>query len=391
MVCVVYVCAILFNSTLKIVDDWKEWGVLSSLEIIDPPHFLMLGEDQQEGPSEPSEVIQKHYNDIVGELEDGGYERLVTLESRLTSHLSEVEDQVKSWRGRVQNVNLQLEAYRQRLQKIAAEGAENPPQFKKVPDSLLSTPIGKQWFTDGKIEADPEGNWDVSETQGFDSAPPLSNLTIRYEVTEEALHRFQLPRGYGYDEFDLESFQNWPFSRFSGDTTWESVFESLKKHLKLARDHESRATRTLKFLRFRLSIVGTVLYRYEVFGSVYEMTDEEAQEIADKTSPGRKRRIENPDEILKTLNVVCQWLDTEPRPVFKGQGGLVGFASENFSHLTEDGVRDRIRDTFQQLADEYPGLPVPHLGTGTNGRKYVESESEIRELRDEYKARFVEK
>lgn len=138
-------------------------------------------------------------------------------------------------------------------------------------------------------------------------------------------------------------------------------------------------------------MVKTVLYRFEAYGSVDEMTEAEAQEIAEESKPGRPRRIENPEEVVETLNVVCEWLETDPPNVFKGEGGLVNFASEKFPFSAKSTVRDRIRSTFRQLAKEYPNLPTPDLTTGTNGREYVESESEIRELRDEYKARVVEK
>lgn len=140
-----------------------------------------------------------------------------------------------------------------------------------------------------------------------------------------------------------------------------------------------------------MSVVETVLYRFEAFGSVEKMTEEEAEEIAEESKPGRKRQVEKPEEVLKTLNVVCKWLDTEPSRVFRGEGGLVNFASPEFPYLTEDGLKDRIRSTFRQLAQEYPDLPTPNLTTGTNGREYVESEAEIRALRDEYEERFVEK
>jgi hypothetical protein len=365
------------------VDDWKEWGVLSSLEIIDPPEFLLPSEEGNEELNEPTEVVQKHYNDVVGQLRDSGYEHLVTLKNRLESHLSKAEDRVRRCRGRVQKAKLQHKAYRQQLQKIAVEEAGNPAEVEAKFSSLLSTPIGKQWFTDGEIEADPGENWDVSRTDSFDFDTPLSNLKIRYEVTDEALDQFEIPQ----EEFDSESFQSWPVRSFSGNATWESVFESLKNHINFTLRNEKRAAKTLQFLRFRLSIVETVLYRFEAFSSVEEMTEEGTLQIEEENAPGRKSTLKDPDThpviILKAL---LEWTgdDSNRTKPFRSesQPSLCGHVSKRLKepagHLvSQDTIKSRLQSLMRELGVE---LPRGH----TNKRSYFEAREEITEAMKEH-------
>jgi hypothetical protein len=144
----------------------------------------------------------------------------------------------------------------------------------------------------------------------------------------------------------------------------------------------------LQFLHLRASVCEGVLWEIDRYGAPQWM---KARGDSQQSTAGRPSRLEKPEEVLETLNSVCDWLDQDPRPVFKGDGGLVDFATNRFPHLTVSGTRDRIRETFRQLRRKHEDLPTPDLDTGTDGHEYVDNEAQIRALRDAYKARFVEK
>lgn len=156
-----------------------------------------------------------------------------------------------------------------------------------------------------------------------------------------------------------------------------------RKRLEMVRKLLQEIPRVRAFLNLQLQI-----YRKAI---AHVKAGRDPETLVPKSTAGRSSRLENPSRVMDTLDTVCEWLDTDPPPIFKGNDGLVDFASEKFPHLTDSGVRDRIRQTFAQLARKYPDLPSPDLDTGTNGRIYLENEEEIRTLREEYETRFVEK
>jgi len=264
-------------------EDWKELDVHSSLQAIEhPPESMWLHEDHEEGWERRSAIIREHYNEMLEELRDGGYDRLVTMKGRLESHLSKVEDRLLGWRGRVLHSLLQLKAYSQRLLDLAAKKAPEDAGTDKVEDemdALLDTPIGEPWFTDGAVELNFEGNWRPElPTYHSDSEATLSDVAIRYEATEDALPQFGLNQRY--EEYDSASFHDEHNRSFTGDTTWREAFETLEEYRDANMERKNREVKTKKLLCFRLSIIETVLYRFEAFGSVEDMTENESGEAA---------------------------------------------------------------------------------------------------------------
>jgi hypothetical protein len=177
------------------------------------------------------------------------------------------------------------------------------------------------------------------------------------------------------------------FQLTDGDT-WEEAEAMVEEQVESTKEVTQKARRELHFLQARRDVYDALLERR---AKGKDMPWENTQGAAQQSRGGRPSRLENPDDVLETLDTVCEWLDTDPPPTFKGDGGLVNFATDKFAHLTDAGTRDRIRQTFDQLAREYTDLPTPDLDTGTNGRKYLEKEEQIRRLREEYAARFDEK
>jgi hypothetical protein len=274
-------------------EDWKELDVLSSLESIQhPPESMWLYGDHEDEVEKRSAIIREHYNEILEELKDGGYERLLTIKDRLESHLSEVDERLRKWKGRVLNSRLQYRAYRKRLLDFAAEKADEDAEVEEVEEieeSLRETPIGRPWFTGDAVNADLQGNWNPSLTYAASSSPSLSDVTISYTPKEDVLPLFGLHQKYR--EYDSDSFDSAFTRSFSGDTTWEEVFESLKEQRDAHIERKNRTVKTAKLLRFRLSVIETVLYRFETFGSVDRLTEGEAMEIAKKDRNGDSRRM----------------------------------------------------------------------------------------------------
>ena len=371
-------------------EDWKELDVHSSLQAIEhPPESMWLREDHEEAWERRSAIIREHYNEILEELRDEGYDCLVTMAARLKSHLSEVEDRLLSWRGRVLHSLLQLKAYSQRLLDLAAKKAPEDAGTDKVEDemdALLGTPIGEPWFTDGAVELNFGGNWRPGlPTYHPDSEATLSDVTIRYEATEESLPQFGLNQRY--EEYDSASFHGEHTRSFTGDTTWREAFETLEKYRDANMERKNREVKTKKLLRFRLSIIETVLYRFEAFGSVERLTEGEAQEIAEQSQPGRKSTLNDPETHSSAmLEAVLEWTgeDANQSKPFRSenQQSLCGFVSERLKEETEYPVpQDTIKTRLRSIMDEM-GVQLPHGHTNT--LSYFEAREEITEAMQEH-------
>lgn len=368
-------------------EDWKELDVLSSLQAIEnPPYSMWLVEDHEERWERCSAIIREHYNEILEELRDGGYDRLVTMKDRLESHLSEVEDRLLKWRGRVLHSQLQHKAYGQRLLNLAAKKAPEGAGTDKVGDemdALLDTPIGEPWYTDGAVELDFEGNWRPGvSTHHPDSEATLSesDMTIRYEATEDALPQFGLHQRY--EKYDSASFHDEHTRSFTGDTTWREAFGTLEEYRDANMERKNRVAKTKKLLRFRLSIVETILYRFETFGSVERLAEEEAQDIAEESQPGRKSTLNDPEaHPSRMLKAVLEWTreDTNRRKPFRSevQESLCGFLSKRLEEKVGYPVpQDTIKTRLRSIMDEM-GVQLPH--GHTNILSYFEAREEITE------------
>lgn len=360
-------------------DVWDRSDVYEPQPLTAPEFMWREEEDDPYDIEKEAAVLREHYNGMVEILRsDSGYLELDRMRRSISDNIERVEEIKECWRSRSNYIYLYYDA-------IEEEIANRSNEEGLSRGSVLNESIVEHWRREGLLrERWKEEGWNLSieeqiSGEGIDES--TLGVFIWYEPSSE-----NIPR-----TFEKDYLKKRDMMVFSGTEKWKDVLEKVKNKLEVAVGFRKQARRTFRLLRFRKSVADTVLRRFGMFGEVHEMTEKESQEIAEESKPGRPRRIENPEEVVKTLNVICDWLDTNPPKVFKGEGGLVNFASEKFPFSAQSTVRDRIRSTFRQLAKEYPDLPTPDLTTGTNGREYVERESEIRELRDEYTARFVEK
>jgi hypothetical protein len=348
-----------------------------------PPRFLWKEEGDTYDVEKEKDVIRGHYNKAVGVLNEGvGYDTLRGMKEHLEAHHNRAKEAASRYESRRNYARLQFGLMKQKVISIARERVEEEDDeaVEEEATQVLDEPMGAH--AEALIGDGIGAVWAITWSAYEDKENTLSDISIHFRPENNTHYKNQV------DEEDLRRTDQ---RLFDGDETWRDALESIQRRWEHVEEQHERAVKTKELLRFRAAVVKTVLYRFEAYGSAQEMTEAEAQEITEESKPGRPRRIENPEEVVETLNVVCEWLDTNPQEVFRGEGGLVNFASEKFPFRAKSTVRDRIRSTFRQLAKEYPDLPTPDLTTGTNGREYVESASEIRELRDEYKARFIEK
>lgn len=305
---------------------------------------MWLHGDHENKVEERSARIRTHYNEVVEELKNSGYEPLVTMKDRISSHLSEVRDQVNNWRGRVLHSELQYNAYGQLLTDLAAERAGKDAEVEeteKAFNSLLDTPIGKVWFDGGAVPFEPKSNWDLNFTGAAQTPQMVSDVTVRYNSTEDALPRYGLHQKY--DDYNSESFQSELTRSFTGDTPWNEVFDTLEEQKDANMERKNRASRTEKLLSFRLSVIETVLYRFEAFGTVDKITE---------------------DESLKAATQKPSYITNPPDDLFKGRGTKDRTKAEGYA-----------RELAELFANDHTDIPEQWTGLHTELESETKKES----------------
>lgn len=105
----------------------------------------------------------------------------------------------------------------------------------------------------------------------------LTSMRIAYRPSDDEIdHDLQTLRT------DFDSADLYPSDAlvFTGDKTWEEVFDRFEDRLTALGERKSKIRRTLDLLGFRHGIVETVLYQIEAFGKPEKMNEGDAQKIA---------------------------------------------------------------------------------------------------------------
>lgn len=390
------------------MDDWQNWNVVERIESVNAPVFL-VGESKtaEEYLQREGALITEQWNEFRALLIDEnsgssgrkrkGYSAVCRLRKNLDSRLEKVKQRRENAYRQVAISKLTHYALKQRAQehtaeRIPEEGDSNPSdeELAATWEEVLEMQLAETWpreelefpldeepspLQEQEFPLDKRGLKVYLRTASEYSnspqrdTPQFSEVSIGYIPEDEELKRWDI---------DPDSVSLSDILLFRGNTKWGRVFDKLKRFYEITSNSMERYGRTDDVLRFRRDILENVLHQFEAYGSVEKMTKENARSIAQESRKGRPRRLEDPQRVLETLNTVCAWLDTDPRPVFMGNDvGLVRFAADKFPHLSDSGTRDRISETFAQLAREYPDLPAPDLGTGVDGKKYLEEEDTI--------------
>lgn len=253
------------------------------------------------------EVVQNEWSEFVEILDSGGpgagYQRLLALRERLEVRKKEISSELEKWEDREDWLGKLKGHYHLKLQDLA--GIEKPSAIwrtqgvtdpvEQLPDaatSLADQPIVQTFLDfddDGRLKGEPElgGGWtayveNISIGWFLDGTagefvtdgpePHRENMTVRYRLSDGELERS------GIDPENLESPRS--AIEMKPSTTWREALLQIEEKEQSVREEKGRPKRTIRVLDFRLRILENVLYRFEAFGSVEDMTEDEAEEVA---------------------------------------------------------------------------------------------------------------
>lgn len=273
--------------------DWDRSDVFSLAPSMHPPRFMWLGEDDTYDLEEEKAVIRKHYNRAVEILDGGGgYDALRGMKERLDSHHSKAKQAESRYKSRRKYARLQFGLMEKKVISIARERVEEEDDeaVEEEANQILDEPMGAHWRENGEIaiSGDLEAVWYVTassyhpDEQGADGEIPTSGVNIH----------FRPERSDFATDFDEDHLHSTDKRLFDGDETWRDAWDSIHRRWEHLEEQHERAANTRELLRFRAAVVKTVLYRFEAYGSVVEMTESEAGDIA------RERRRDDPKRMM---------------------------------------------------------------------------------------------
>jgi hypothetical protein len=278
--------------------EWEMWDVVANVRSMEPPQWLIHkwtdpGYNLQAPPSgvkdetfgemmsKRKEVLQYHWGTLVNVLNAGGegsgYDQLLALRSNMKERKEEIAGPLEKWEDRADYLDRLDWTYRAELHKRA--GIDDPQKWRQRPyPDLADTPIVEEFVDfdgDGRMVEWPDLDcWNVVVDRGSPEKPAHRKSTsVRYRPSREELEDW---------EINPEHIGN-PFTRLkiSPSTTWRQILQQIDERKKPVERRRNRSRRTFDFLDFRLRLLENVLYRFEAFGSVSEMTEEEAESLAD--------------------------------------------------------------------------------------------------------------
>lgn len=277
-------CAQLCSTQLwETMDEtWDRSDVLDLSPAMYPPEFMWAEEGEYDLEIE-ERVIQEHFNETVDVLDGGlGYDTLSGMKERLDAHHSRAEEAATRFESRRNYARLQVATMKEKVLSIAREreGENSDEAVLERGNQILDEPMGKHWKTeDGAVrmtEAPTEewfvmaSGYNTDERWEENGEIPLSDISIHLRPE----------KGDWATEFTEDHLHPTDKRLFDGDDTWRDALESIHRRRKHLEESYEQARQTRELLRFRRAVVETVLYRFEAYGSVEQMTEAEAQDVA---------------------------------------------------------------------------------------------------------------
>jgi hypothetical protein len=153
-------CAQLYSTQLRetMDTDWKEWGVVGTIESLHVPHFLMGDwETVEEYNKETSALVEQHWRQFramltdegnasdegISEVEGSGYAALCRLRERLDSRHEKIQESLEEWEFEATLRKLILAGFEEKVRELAFErktdsGDAEPSET--LYDDLFGTP-----------------------------------------------------------------------------------------------------------------------------------------------------------------------------------------------------------------------------------------------------------
>jgi hypothetical protein len=279
--------------------DWQD-EILRFPEDIVPPAFMWRSETsgEESGLESRSSVIQSHYQQIREYLEEEGYGDLTRMSDRLKTRQSRLEERVSTLESRLLYLKAQQTAFHDLYGEIESalgssesEGSESPRETT-IGEALLDEDHGLELSTSSVWKLDM-GNDDGSEKA-------LHSMRIAYRPSDDEVDLDLQTLRTNFDSADVYSFDALVFT---GDRRWGEVFDQFEDRLTTLRERKSEVRKTRDLLGFRRGIIETVLYQIGAFGKSEQMSEGDAQKIANEQLPdafeGRPTLRNHAAEIVK--------------------------------------------------------------------------------------------
>jgi len=392
-------------------NDWKEWDVVENICSPMIPGFMVSYDgnplDLKGAAGKRMREEWDSFVDLLNAEGPGtGYQRLLALRENMEARQDELRKKLEKWEDRESWLQKLEGQYIAKLLVVAGvehqsvwRGRENPIEQLDLDDSQVADePIVEAFLEfdeDGGLEGRPdlESGWMLRVDglfQGAESDGSRLFQVPEFGLEDERLRRDNIMIRFGFSTEELQNLgidpENLPTSRqaiqMDPSTTWREALDQLKDKEQSVREKKGRPERTLRVLEFRLGILEDVLYRFEAFGSVERLTEEEAQDIAEESQPGRKSTLNDPEaHPSRMLKAVLEWTreDTNRGKPFRSevQESLCGFLSKRLEEKVGYPVpQDTIKTRLRSIMDEM-GVQLPH--GHTNILSYFEAREEITE------------
>lgn len=372
--------------------DWKEWDVMELVSIPKVPGFMISSTIPRDGdepwvPEEtPGDRFRKEWDQFVDLLNaDGpgtGYERLLALQKNMEARKEEIGAELKKWQDREDRLSKLKGAYYLELQALAEVEDPSPIWKRESVTALLerlpdaAAPFVDQPIVEAFVEFDSngrllewpdlEGNWKLSageflQSPGDDTGAILStfgkepkdvdarreNTTVRYRLSTEQLERA------GIDPANLDSRLA---IQMKPSTTWRDVLLQIEEREQEMREEKKRPKRTLRVLDFRMDVLENVLYQFETYGSVEEMTEGKAGEIVQEELPDI---FEEGSKPLEYATEIVQKYRRDPNSLPDGRGAMGRFKESWVPNSPNAEGNSKVSQIFRvmrkepRLSDEY--------------------------------------
>jgi hypothetical protein len=291
-------------------DDWLDWERVKTVRSMDPPYWLY---HRTSGPNEIpmpidgsytsgdvaqkyNEVLQHYFNELVallnpeGQPDGTGYERLLALRSNMEERQEEIAGPLEKWKDRAEYLQRLDWAYRNELHtrseesepKDVRQGQRPPLADKPIVEAFVDFDEDEQMVE--RPELDDHWMLERGSNPVSESPKPASrdDTLVRYFPSRETLEEWGINPEHVRGQYTR--------LQITPSTNWHDVLSQIAKwRNRIVLPKGRRYQRTADFLDFRLRLLENVLYRFETFGSVSKMTEEEALgELPDIFSEGSK-------------------------------------------------------------------------------------------------------
>jgi len=337
-------------------DTWSDWKIPSVREEMDPPMCLMLAvgeegtvkeiegkettvaevdldgmfrprtEARQKLDTTPKEVVVRQHWDRFVELLYGGepesrvltdtsqgYQHLLSYKSRLEERAKEASKELSERQVPVSTLQMLFRGYAQSFKRLTSTSLEVPIASVKDSEALSFAAWEEHRLDVGDIFDDAR----FAQQKVSDLDP--SNAAERWEGVADKNGRFQylkpLPQelvrrgiSVGCITTTLRSFksdyrvvylcQGEKLVGLSSTTTWRELFRDLWSAWQRRKALADEIRRKFEVLQFQLNVLRNVLYRFETFGSVDELSAGEAEALGKATREKLKAVVKAGDEVL---------------------------------------------------------------------------------------------